>query len=225
MQHPQHEACLPLNDEDYLHIDDDSDSTSDSDADSLFDDSDNEAASDTDSESLLEVDNNTDNDDDDLFDGEVRNPPEYYLAASANLDVGRLRQKLYSTKTQRRLDWVKDQYDQYVHRLYKKDSTNIALIFRYCAFTTQDPVRCFQEVSANFLYGFLYWVCDQRRGKGGRRRPGIKHTSSLQTFWKWYLMVYRLETGKKIDSIVQVQGQDVGCPVAFDLPSCSRGSY
>ncbi|KAH8746178.1 hypothetical protein F5882DRAFT_387412 [Hyaloscypha sp. PMI_1271] len=72
MQQPQHdEACLPLNDENYLHIDDGSDSTSDSDADSLFDHSDNEAASDTGSESLLEeVDNNTDNDDNDLFDGE-----------------------------------------------------------------------------------------------------------------------------------------------------------
>ena len=227
MQHLQHEACLPLNDEEYLHIDDDSDSTSNSDADSLFDRSDNEVTSDTDSESLLEVDNNTDNDDDDLFDGEVRHPPEYYLAASANLDVGRLRQKRYSPKTQGRLDWVKDHHDQYVpnvNRLCKKDSANVALIFRYCSFIKHDPVRCFEEVSANFLYGFLCWVCDQRRGKGGRRRPGIKHTSSLQTFWKWYLIVCRLETGKRIDGMVQVQGQDVGCPVAFGLPSCSRGS-
>jgi hypothetical protein len=113
MQQLQHdEACLPLDDEDYLHIDDDSDSTSDSGADSLFDHSDNET-SDTDSESLLEeVNNNTDNDDDDLFDGEVRYPPEYYLATSSNLDVGRLRQKRYSSKTQGRLDWVKDHHDQ-----------------------------------------------------------------------------------------------------------------
>jgi hypothetical protein len=67
--------------------------------DSLSDHSDNET-SDTDLESLLEeVDNNTDNDDGDLFDGEVRHPPEYYLAASSNLDVGRLRQKRYSRKT------------------------------------------------------------------------------------------------------------------------------
>jgi len=101
MQQPQHdEACLPLNDENYLHIDDGSDSTSDSDADSLFDHSDNEAASDTGSESLLEeVDNNTDNDDNDLFDGEVWHPPEYYLAVLANLNIGRLRQKRYSPKT------------------------------------------------------------------------------------------------------------------------------
>jgi hypothetical protein len=104
----------PRHDEDYLPIDDESDSTSDSDTDSLFDSSDNEVdtASDTDSDSPLEEVNNTD-DDDDLFDDEVRHPPEYYLAASANLDVGRLRQKRYSPKMQGHLDWVKGHHDQY----------------------------------------------------------------------------------------------------------------
>ena len=113
----------PRHDEDYLPIDDESDSTSDSDTDGLFDNSDNEAdtASDTDLDSPLEEVNSNTDDDDDLFDDEVRHPPEYYLAASANLDVGRLRQKRYSPKTQGRLDWVKDHHDQYepnVDRLY-----------------------------------------------------------------------------------------------------------
>ncbi|CZR67473.1 uncharacterized protein PAC_17372 [Phialocephala subalpina] len=84
---------------------------------------------------------------------------------------------------------------------------------RYCNFIGHDPFQCFQEVSANFLYGFLCWVCDQRRGKGGRRRAGIRHTSSLETFWKWYHIVHRLETSKKIDGIVQVQSQNVQYPV------------
>jgi len=118
MHPPQHdEACLPLNDEDDLSIDDEFDSTSDSDPDSLFDSSDDEAdsASDTDSESPLEeVDNSTDNDDDDLFEGEVRHPPEYYIAQSDNLDVRRLRQKRYSPKTQDRLNWVKEHHDRYM---------------------------------------------------------------------------------------------------------------
>ncbi|KAH6667257.1 hypothetical protein B0J14DRAFT_603092, partial [Halenospora varia] len=185
------------------HDEDESDSTSDSDTDSLFDSSDDEAdtASDTDLDNPLEeVNNNTDddNDDDDLFDDEVRHSPEYYIAASANLDVGRLRQKRYRPKTRERLDWVKEHHDQ------------------YCTFIREDPVQCFQKVSAKFLYGFLCWVCDERRGKGGRRRPGIKHTSSLETFWKWYLMVYRRETGEKIDGMVQVQGQDVVKVVAIE---------
>ena len=98
----------PRHDKDTLHINDESDSTSDSDTDSLFDSNGDEAdtASDTDLDSHLEgVDSNT-KDDDDLFDDEVRH------AAAANLDVGRLRQKRYSPKTQSRLDWVKDRYDQ-----------------------------------------------------------------------------------------------------------------
>jgi hypothetical protein len=90
----------PRHDEDYLPIDD-SDSTSDPNMESLFDNSDNEAdsASDTDLDSLPEEANSNTDDDDDLFDDEVRHPPKYYLAASANLDVGRLRQKRYSPKT------------------------------------------------------------------------------------------------------------------------------
>lgn len=103
-QHDKH--YLPIDEEDNLPIDDEADSTSDSDADSLFDRSDDDAdtASEPDSERAREeVDDNTDKDDD-LFDSEVRYPPEYYLAASANLDVGRLRQKRYSLKTQDRLD-------------------------------------------------------------------------------------------------------------------------
>jgi len=103
----------PQHDEDYLPINNESDSTSDFDTDSLFDSSDNETdtASNTDLDSPLEeVNSNTDNNDD-LFDDEARHPPEYYLAASANLNVGRLRQKRYSPKTQGRFDWVKDHHD------------------------------------------------------------------------------------------------------------------
>jgi hypothetical protein len=93
--------------EDYVPLDDESDSTSDSDTDSLFDSNNDEAdtASDTDSVSPLEdFDNNTEDDDDDLFDGVVRHPPEYYIDKSDNLDVGRLRQERYSPNTQDRLD-------------------------------------------------------------------------------------------------------------------------
>jgi hypothetical protein len=107
--YPTKKDCVP--------IDDDLDSTCNTDLDSLFDSSDDEAdsASDTDSESPLEeVSNNTEDDDDDLFDDEVRYPPEYYIAASANLDVSRLRQERYSPKTQARLDVVKEHHDRYV---------------------------------------------------------------------------------------------------------------
>lgn len=103
----------PRRNKDYLPISDEFDSTRHSDTDSLFDSSDDkaDAVSDTDLESSLEeVDSNTD-EDNNLFDNEVRQPPEYYLAIAANLNVRRLRQKRYSPKTQSHLDWVKDHHD------------------------------------------------------------------------------------------------------------------
>ena len=112
----------PRQDKDYLPIDAKFDSTSDSDTDTLYDGSDDERVTEinTGLDGVLEeIDSNTD--DNDLFDDEVRHLPEYYLAAESNLDVGRLRQKRYSPKTQMRLDWVKDHHHQYgsnIDRLY-----------------------------------------------------------------------------------------------------------
>lgn len=96
----------PRHNEDYLLIDDESDSTSNSNTDSLFNSSDNKAdtASDTNLDSPLKEVNSNTNNDDDLFDNEVQHLLEYYFAASANLDVERLWQKRYSPKTQSRLD-------------------------------------------------------------------------------------------------------------------------
>jgi hypothetical protein len=112
---PSHPTTLPINDKDYLLIDNESDSTSDSDTDSLFDNSNNKAntVSDTNLDSLLEEVNSNTNNNDDLFNDEVRHLLKYYFAALANLDVGRLWQKRYSLKTQGRLNWVKDYYNQY----------------------------------------------------------------------------------------------------------------
>lgn len=74
---------------------------------------------------------------------------------------------------------------------------------------SEDIRNCYQDVTPEFLHGFLSWVCDQRRGKGGRRRPGIQFASSLETFWKWYLLVYTSEVGLKMDPMMQIQGYDV----------------
>jgi hypothetical protein len=46
-------------------------------------------------------------------------------------------------------------------------------------FVEKDQIQYLQEVDVQFLYGFLSWVCDQRRGKGGWRRPGIGHTTLI----------------------------------------------
>ncbi|EQL28300.1 hypothetical protein BDFG_08919 [Blastomyces dermatitidis ATCC 26199] len=53
------------------------------------------------------------------------------------------------------------------------------------------------------------WACDQRRGKGGRRRPGIQVVSSLETFWKQFSQVYKQDMGDSIDPLIMAQAQDV----------------
>ena len=48
------------------------------------------------------------------------------------------------------------------------------------------------------MYIFLDWVLNLRRGKDGRRLPGTKCKSSLDTFWKVFRLVYERETSNKI---------------------------
>ncbi|KAF1964356.1 hypothetical protein BU23DRAFT_585611 [Bimuria novae-zelandiae CBS 107.79] len=42
-------------------------------------------------------------------------------------------------------------------------------------------------------------LIDRIEGKGGRRRWGMKHTSSLGTYWKVFRLVYERATGVKLD--------------------------
>ncbi|KFY96390.1 hypothetical protein V500_02463 [Pseudogymnoascus sp. VKM F-4518 (FW-2643)] len=156
-----------------------------------YSDDESDSSSVFDVDSLLDGSEDGTDDESWLFDDEVKHPPEHYLAEAEELDVQRLRQRRYSPNTQVQLDRVKLQWDQ------------------YCSYIKKDPAQCFRDVTIRFLKGFLSWVCDQRRGKGGRRRPGIKHTTSLETFWKWYNLVYKLEVGEKIDEMIIRQGQDL----------------
>jgi hypothetical protein len=77
------------------------------------------------------------------------------------------------------------------------------------------PGEMLRRNLAPVLHGILRWVCDQGRGRAGQRRPGIKYASSLETFWKCYLIVYKLETGRKLDPMIQVNGQDVSLRIPF----------
>lgn len=45
---------------------------------------------------------------------------------------------------------------------------------------------------------FLDWVLNLQHGKNGRRLPGVKCKSSLDTFWKVFRLVYRRDTSNKI---------------------------
>ncbi|KAH7364031.1 hypothetical protein BKA65DRAFT_522596 [Rhexocercosporidium sp. MPI-PUGE-AT-0058] len=99
-------------------------------------------------------------------------------------------------------------------RLWTNRCVSLATV-RGHAFIDQDTALS-EEISPHFIHGFLSWVCDQRRGKGGRRRSGIKYASLLETIWKCYLIVYKIETGRKLDPMIQVNGQDVVKIVAVE---------
>jgi hypothetical protein len=200
MFQPQQDESLLMD----LLVDAMADSTTD-DTDSLFDESGLEDSVFTESDPDTEDDASLSADDD------VLPPPEHYLEIGENLDVGRLRQERYSPKTQKQLDRVKEHCIQYENMQAPSKDYLLTLLFfhRYCNYVHKDISSCFQNVDAPFLKGFLCWVCDQRRGINGRRRPGVQYASSLETFWKQYLQVYASEVGKKIHPMIQRQGQDV----------------
>ncbi|KAE8374982.1 hypothetical protein BDV26DRAFT_268992 [Aspergillus bertholletiae] len=141
-------------------------------------------------------DNSSDDSDDDsiLDDEEAQElPAEHYLQEAECLDVSQLRQKRYSPRTQDKLDETRD----YWHR--------------FCCDGGHDPVERFHwlsdsEETIRFLKALFSWRCDRRRGKGGRRTPGIKYKSSLETFWKWWHLVYKAEIGQGLskDTIVKI---------------------
>lgn len=83
---------------------------------------------------------------------------------------------------------------------------------RFCEGGKRDPVECFfwlsdTEETIRFLKALFSWRYDQRRGKNGRRTPGLKYKSSLETFWKWWHLVYKAEVGHGLskDTIVKIE--------------------
>lgn len=70
---------------------------------------------------------------------------------------------------------------------------------RFCACIRRDPQEEYLRLSIGILYTFLDWVLNLRRGKDGRRLPGIKRKSSLETFWKVFRLVYERATSSKIE--------------------------
>jgi hypothetical protein len=99
---------------------DETDSTTDADRDIFSDGNDddtNDKASLFNEESPHLSDDDTD-DEASLFNDEEEYSLKHYLAKSAGLDVLRLRQRRYAPKTQARLNWVKEHWDQYAYTKY-----------------------------------------------------------------------------------------------------------
>ncbi|KAB8069060.1 hypothetical protein BDV29DRAFT_183512 [Aspergillus leporis] len=141
-------------------------------------------------------DNSDDSDDDSILDDEEEErelPALHYLQEAECLDVSQLRQKRYSPRTQAKLDETRDYWD------------------RFCREGKYDPVERFRwlsdsEETVRFLKAFFSWRCGRRRSKKGGRTPGIRYKSSLETFWKWWHLVYKAEVGQGLskDTIVKI---------------------
>jgi hypothetical protein len=88
---------------------------------------------------------------------------------------------------------------------------------RFCYEGKHDPVERFgwlsdSEETIRFLKAFFSWRCGRRRSKKGRRTPGIKYKTSLETFWKWWHLVYKAEVGQGLSKDTTVKILDVSGP-------------
>ncbi|OJD16129.1 hypothetical protein AJ78_03709 [Emergomyces pasteurianus Ep9510] len=133
----------------------------------------------------------SDESDEEFWEEDKLPPPEHYEAEEANLDTKHLRRRRLKQQTINGIDRARDHWHQ------------------YCKYMKRDVFVAYRALSIQSLKGFLSWACDQRRGKGGRRRPGIQAVSSLITFWKQYSQAYKQDTSNDIDPLIMSQSQDV----------------
>lgn len=99
------------------------------------------------------------------------------------------------------------------------DLTNV--LPRFCCFIRKDPNEEYHRISMPILYNFLEWALNLRRGKNGRRLPGIKCKSSLDTFWKVFRLVYERSTSNRIDKQMNRRMRRV-CGPFLPLPKWRR---
>ncbi|CEO59611.1 hypothetical protein PMG11_04283 [Penicillium brasilianum] len=108
--------------------------------------------------------------------------PDYYLQQLSEFDESVYTREDYSKGTTALLDQVEARWKQ------------------FCTCLRKDPEQEFQKLSIAILHTFLDWALNLRRGKNGRRLPGIKRKSSLETFWKVFRLVFERATSEKIGS-------------------------
>lgn len=130
-------------------------------------------------------------------------PPEYYIQQLANFDETDYTKEDYGKGTTALLNRVEEKWSQ------------------FCAFLRKDPREEFTRLSISIMYIFLDWVLNLQRGKDGRRLPGTKCKSSLDTSWKVFRLVYERETSNKITKQMNRQMRRV----RSNMPSPEAQSY
>ncbi|UQC77422.1 C2H2 finger domain-containing protein [Colletotrichum lupini] len=151
---------------------------------------------DDDGKTLYDGDGDDDDDDDDeilsedkdydmedqmkLFDGNVH-PSEYWLRELESFNEDSFACQDYSLGTTVLLDAVEGQWHQ------------------FCAVIKRDVQQCYATISTSIMHTFFDWLLNQKVGKDGRRKRGIKKKSSLGTYWKVFRLVYERAVGDKLD--------------------------
>ncbi|KAL4404021.1 C2H2 finger domain-containing protein [Colletotrichum abscissum] len=115
-----------------------------------------------------------------LFDGNVH-PSEYWLRELESFNEDSFACQDYSLGTTVLLDAVEGQWHQ------------------FCAVIKRDVQQCYATISTSIMHTFFDWLLNQKVGKDGRRKRGIKKKSSLGTYWKVFRLVYERAVGDKLD--------------------------
>ncbi|KAI1839461.1 hypothetical protein JX266_014328 [Neoarthrinium moseri] len=110
-------------------------------------------------------------------------PPEYYRKAIEDFDEAEYDGGNYSEGSLLLLKAIEEQWNQFC-----------SIILR------RDPVECFRDISVPVLYHFFDWSLNQKVGKAGRKKRGIKTRSALGTNWKILRLVFERATGSKLDA-------------------------
>ncbi|KAJ6144084.1 hypothetical protein N7471_003537 [Penicillium samsonianum] len=131
---------------------------------------------------------------------------EYYIQQLQNFDETVYTQEDYGKGTTALLNRIEEKWSQ------------------FCCFIRKDPNEEYNRLSIPILYNFLEWALNLRRGKNGRRLPGIKCKSSLDTFWKVFRLVYERSTSKKIGNQMNRRMRRVRGPF-LPLPSWPGPSF
>lgn len=76
--------------------------------------------------------------------------------------------------------------------------------YRFCTKALRQKSEDVDYHSLNFkmIYHFLDWNLNQRTGKNGRSKRGLKSKSSLVTFWCIFRLAFERATTFKIDELI-----------------------
>ena len=85
--------------------------------------------------------------------------------------------------------------------------TQVLAFDRYSTGNGQDPTERLRHLSepkqsnqaCTVLRGFLYWLCDRRRGPEGHRYQGVRYKSTLSTIVKYWCMAVKVEVGRRLE--------------------------